>query len=63
MSKCTVEFSFSIWQQVKLIHADVEGVITAMSKNADGLSYQVTYWYSAEKKSVWVRLDEIYEVK
>lgn len=60
MPENIVEFSFSLWQPVKLILAGgTKGVVEGMMKDADGLSYKVRYWHNNERKVIWVRIDEI----
>ena len=60
MSGKIVEFSFYLWQSVKLLHVkETKGVVEGMMKDADGMAYKVRYWLNGERKIAWVRVDEI----
>ena len=63
MAKVSVEYDFSLYQRVKLFDAEKTGVIEGMMIGSEGKFYQVRYWHNGDRKQVWVKLDEIAEVK
>lgn len=63
MTKCTIEYAFSMYQRVKLLDVDRIGVIEGLMSGSEGKFYQVRYWHNGDRKMTWVKMDEIVEAK
>ena len=57
----TIEFKYSIEQQVMVKAIGMKGVIDAVSFDNYGQQYRVVYWNDAQRYAVWVYDWEIKE--
>ena len=49
-----VEFRYDISDKVKVKDITVNGRVTGLLKDDDGLQYRIVYWYNGERKSTWM---------
>lgn len=61
--KQSVEFDFSIGQEVKIIAIGMIGHVQAMLCGRQEKEYQVAYWNESQRYSVWMFAFEIEELK
>ena len=49
-----VEFKYDIGDKVKVKDITVNGRVTGLLKDDEGIQYRVAYWYNGERKSTWM---------
>ena len=57
--KSNIEFDHSIGDEVEIISIGMKGRVLALTRDQEGLSYRVVYWWNGNRHTEWLQSWEI----